>query len=405
MVVFTSVAVFLFSAIALVAASGFSLGAAMLVFGSLVLLHRRPASFRLERPDYLLIAALCVYFLINATANLVHAAPAREYDAPLRFALAIPALLLLIAYPPRAAAFWSGLTLGAIGAGLFAGWQFFVGGDMRAGGTTNPIQYGNISMVLGVLCLCGLSWAANRSHRLAWMATLCAGAMLGIAGSLFTGSRGSWLALPVCLSILAIHHGGVLGKRLLRGGAIAVCAVFAVLWAVPQSGLKLRTQSAVVEASDYLANGNADSSVGARLEMWRTGVAMLPGHWLAGWGKQGMFDRKAELVRQGLAAPSIEEHTHLHNEYLDALVKRGLPGLLAVLLLYLAPLALFARRLKHGDGAVRGYALGGTLLAASYLTFGLTQAFLTHNNGVMIFAFMTVILWAGLRARERLAAA
>ena len=118
-----------------------------------------------------------------------------------------------------------------------------------------------------------------------------------------------------------------------------------------------------------------------------------------------MVERKAELVRQGLAAPSIEEHTHLHNEYLDALVKRGLPGLLALLALYLTPLALFARRLRDADGAVRSYALAGTLLTAAYLTFGLTQAFLTHNNGVMIFGFMTVILWASLRTRERLTVA
>ena len=405
MLVFTSVAVFLFSAIALVVASGFSLGAGMLVLGSMALLARRPAPFGLERQDGFLIAVLAIYFAVSIASNLIHAAPAREYDAPLRFLLAIPALLLLLAYPPRPTAFWSGLALGGIGAGLFSTWQFFGGGQMRPGGTTNPIQYGNISMVLGVLCLCGLSWAQRQPHRSFWTCILGAGMLAGLAGSLLTGSRGSWLGLPVCLIIFLMHHAGTASRRLLRGGVIAFCVALAMLWMVPQSGLKARTQLAVTEAGDYMAHGNADSSVGARLEMWRAGVAMLPGHWLLGWGKQGMLDGKAELVRQGAAAPSIEEHTHLHNEYLDALVKHGLPGLLAVLALYLAPLRLFARHLRHPDNAVRDYALAGTLLVVSYLAFGLTQAFLTHNNGVMIFAFMTVILWANLRTRMRLAVA
>lgn len=405
MVVFTSVAVFLFSAIALVVASGFSLGAALLALGGMALLFRRPAGWRMAPRDWALAGVLAAYFLINVAANLFHGAPARDYDAPLRFLLAIPALLLLLAWPARASAFWSGLALGAVGAGLLGGWQFLMDGALRPGGSTNPIQYGNISITLGILCLCGLPWARQQTHARTWMGMLCIGAAAGVAGSLLTGSRGSWLALPVCLAILACAQGSALGKRLAGAAALALCAIFAVLWALPQSGLKARIELAFSEADDYVVSGNADSSVGARLEMWRTGIAMLPGHWLAGWGKQGMIECKTELVRQGLAAPSIEEHTHLHNEYLDALVKRGLPGLLALLALYLTPLALFARRLRDGDGAARSYALAGTLLTAAYLTFGLTQAFLTHNNGVMIFGFMTVILWASLRTRDRLAVA
>jgi len=76
-------------------------------------------------------------------------------------------------------------------------------------------------------------------------------------------------------------------------------------------------------------------------------------------------------------------------------VKHGLPGLLAVLALYLLPLRLFARRLcQAGSREARLAAAGGMMLMLSYLAFGLTQAFLTHNNGVMMLAFMMVILWS-----------
>ncbi|MEO8599218.1 MAG: hypothetical protein ABI656_05255, partial [bacterium] len=81
-------------------------------------------------------------------------------------------------------------------------------------------------------------------------------------------------------------------------------------------------------------------------------------------------------------------------------VKRGLLGLIALLALYLIPLALFVRRVRDKSKAVRPYAVAGVLLSVSYISFGLTQSFLTHNNGVMIFAFTLVIIWSLLSAQE-----
>lgn len=106
------------------------------------------------------------------------------------------------------------------------------------------------------------------------------------------------------------------------------------------------------------------------------------------------------MVAAGEASIIVVEHTHLHNEYIDALVKRGAAGLTVLLALYLVPLALFSRRLRDQNSALRPYALAGVLLVVCYLGFGLTQAFLTHNNGVLTLAFMLAILWALLCAQE-----
>lgn len=404
MIRYTSFAVFVFSALALVIASGFSLGAAMLVLGSATLL-RHGRKVRLERDDRRLIAILLVYFAVNGALLAYHHAPLREYDAPLRFLLAIPALLLLLAYPPRPAALWAGLAAGAIGAGLYAGWQHFLTDATRASGTTNPIQYGNISLLLGVLCLAGIGWAQLQSNKMRWTALLIAGSLFGSLGSFFTGSRGSWIGLPFCLGVLAVNQGGSHGKRYLQAGMLSSIALIALLYMLPNSSIKERIELAVTETQDFIKTGNPNSSTGARLEMWRTGLAMVPERPWLGWGKQGYMEHKMALIKQGTIAPIIGDHTHLHNEYVDALVKRGVAGLLALLVLYLGALLLFARQLKDADRAVHPYALGGVLLYLSYLLFGLTQAFMTHNNGVMMLGFLTVILWASLRAQQRAAAA
>ncbi|WP_232429449.1 O-antigen ligase family protein [Noviherbaspirillum autotrophicum] len=396
---YTSFAVFLFSAIALVVPSGFSFGPLLLVAGALVLPWHR-AKLDLQKQDYALIAVLVSYFLVFVLANLIHHAPGREYDAPLRFVLAIPALLLLLAFPPRAAAFWSGLAVGAISSGLFAAWQILTG-ISRAEGHTNPIQYGNISLVLGVLCLAGLTWAANQPRARLWSILLVIGAGLGILGSLFTGSRGSWISLPFCLFALYKCYGGNVGKRFVVAGTIVVVSIFAMLYALPSTGVKSRVDSAVAETQEYFKSGNSNTSSGARLEMWRMGLMIAPEHPWIGWGKAGYMQRDAELIRAGAVGSITSEHSHLHNEYLDALVKRGALGLAATLAIFLIPLVLFSRRVRHANPQARPYAIGGVLLCVSYILFGLTQAFLTHNNGVMILVFMLAVLWAMSRSFDR----
>lgn len=357
--------------------------------------HR--ARLDLQKQDYVLIAVLAFYFLVSVLANLIHHAPGREYDAPLRFLLAIPAFLLLLAFAPRATTFWSGLAIGAISSGLFAGWQILTGIE-RAEGHTNPIQYGNISLVLGVLCLAGLTWATNQRRARVWSALLVTGAGLGILGSIFTGSRGSWISLPFCLFALYKCYGGKVGKHFVVAATIVVVSIFAALYALPNTGVKPRVDSAVAETQEYFKTGNSDSSSGARLEMWRMGLMIAPEHPWIGWGKAGYMQRDAELIRSRTVGAVTGLHSHLHNEYLDALVKRGMLGLAATLAIFLIPLVLFAHRVKHANSQARPYALGGVLLCVSYILFGLTQAFLTHNNGVMILVFMLTALWAMSRS-------
>lgn len=395
MTAYTSLSVLLFLALALALPSGFSLGAAMLTTGAMILLRRDQRSAPLDRSDKVMIAVMCIYFTINIVLNLIHHAPAAEYDAPSRFLLVVPAMLLLHAFPPRPQALWAGAVIGALGAAQLGFSQLQASDMARVGGSTNPIQFGNISLWLATLSICGLAWAGRQRHAIAWQILLACGVLGGLLASLSSGSRGSWIALPCCL-LFGVWLTWRQGQRWRAiKGALASVAVLSTLWFFPESGIQARAQLAVQEAGNYVLRTDAESSVGARLQMWRIGLDMAPAHLLVGWGKQGLIDYKEQLVRQGLASPFVAGHTHLHNEYLDALVKRGIPGLLAVLLLYLAPFLLFLQRFRRtACGDVRVYAVAGMMLTISYSVFGLTQAFLTHNNGVMIFAFSIAVLWS-----------
>ena len=399
MIGYTSLAVFLFFAISLIIPSGFSVGATALLLGGLAL-FRRNVRLQLDREDQLLIAVLLFYFVVAVIMNLIHGEIIKEYDLPLRFLLAIPSLMVLRLYPPSPRYFWMGLAIGGILAGLFTGWQnlFIIHG--RAGGHTNSIQYGNISFIMGIFCLVGLGWAKEQFRAKSWMLLLILGAVMGMLGSMFTGSRGSWVALPICLYLLYRCYGGTISKRYLLSVISALVVICAVIYMIPRTEVKVRAQLAFTEAQDYMRTRNAGSSIGTRMEMWHAGALAAEERPLLGWGKAGFVVRETELINEGKVSPLMQDNNHVYNEWLDAIVKRGVPGLLALLALYLVPLYLFSKYIKHGSAAQKPYALCGLMLIVCYIGFGFSQVFMAHNTGVMTLGFTMVILWGLLKAQE-----
>ena len=167
--------------------------------------------------------------------------------------------------------------------------------------------------------------------------------------------------------------------------------------------LEQRWEQAQSEVSGYVDNGNARTSVGQRLDHWQLAWNMGLDRPLGGWGEVGYQQEKQRRVAAGLAHPIVLEFGHAHNEWLDMFAKRGLVGLAGLLLFYGVPLALLwptRKRVQRPDGLLDRQALClrlvGVLLPLGYLGFGLTQVFLAHFNGNMVYLFMVLLVLAAL---------
>ncbi|GHA87941.1 O-antigen ligase family protein [Modicisalibacter luteus] len=399
---YSSVAIFLLGAVALVVPSGYSLGSGLLLLGSFSLLFRRP-SLALRKEDWLIIAVLLAYMAADILEIWLDGQPSRELDKASRFLFAIPALLLLLAYPPRAAYMWAGLAVGGFATGSWAVWQKLFEGVTRAEGFTNTINFGNLSMLMGVLCLAGLGWAMAQRYPRLWVGILLMGALGGVLGSFLSGSRGGWIGIPFVMLVLYRAYGSYLSGRWLAGILASLFIGAAIVLTTPQLGVQARITQATDQLVDFVEKGNVHSSVGVRLKMWHTAIELIPEKPLLGWGELGYAQARDDLIDQGFVGPWIERYGHVHNDFLDAWLKQGILGLLALLALYLVPLKLFAQRLQSQDLVLRSFAVAGMLLPVAYIDFGLTQVFLAHNSGVMMYAFWLVVLWASMRNYEHVA--
>lgn len=392
---YTSIAVFLLGSIALIVTSGYSVGAALLLIGGLyTVITARPLS--LSKQDWLVIGTLVFFGTVGVADAFFRGVSSSAYDKPIRFILACFALPLILRYPPRLSWLWTGLALGSLFAGTWAGYQKLFLSVARAEGHTHVIQFGNISMLMGFLCLAGIGWACAQPNRKRWVLLLAIGALSGIAGSVFSGSRGGWVGLPLVILVLYRSYHDFLSLRTKIIAALCIGVALAGVFNLPQTGVQQRVKAAFSDVEHYF-NGNSNTSVGARFEMWKGAARLYAEKPIIGWGHHQYQDSMVKLVEQGKAHSVTGSFTHPHNEVLNSAAKYGTIGLLALLALYLVPIRLFASSLTARSLSKRSLATAGTLLAVSYIDFGLSQAFFTHNSGSMIYAFWLVVLWGCYR--------
>lgn len=240
---------------------------------------------------------------------------------------------------------------------------------------------------------------------------MAVGVVLGLVGSVLSQSRGGWVALALIFPALALVLRPYIGWRQFAAGTAALLCALSVLVFVQRHGLEERLDMAVTEAQQFEQKGDAVSSVGQRLAHWQLAWDMGLARPLLGWGKSGYDAEKKRQVNAGQAHPFLLEFAHVHNEVLDLFAKHGLLGVLALLLFYGVPLALFwptrARVMVPAtnggmqlDRTALALHLVGWTVPVAYIAFGLTQVFFAHNSGNVFYLFMVMLVHSCLQARQ-----
>lgn len=384
-----------FGALTLSLSSGYSWGpAALLVCAILYAVWKRsPRDLVPGKNDALLTFAFLIFFVVALVEVWLHGSGSSELDKPSRFLFALIVLAFLNRYPPSPAWLWTGIALGATSGGLIGLYHVFVQGMPRAGGSMNPIQFGNLSILLGLLCICAIFWQkeVGLKNRLL-TAFFCVSVLLGILGALLSGSRGGWLVLLVAPIILIGGYLRQFRKKSLVAGSIVLIVAVSTLVGLAGDIVEQRIDSAATELEAYQNHNDASSSVGVRLELWKAAWLLGSSQPLLGRGTNGITAGKQQLIEAGEVKADVLRFSHAHNDYLDLFQKRGVPGLASILALYLLPMVAFIREIRRQPGQ-RSIAFAGLATVICYSIFSLTQAFLEHNSGAMVYAFSIVLLW------------
>lgn len=392
--------------------TGFGIGLAAFLFLGIALWQWRASRAVLVRdwPALRLVAlAFAAYAAYALFLHLARATGWNTVEAPLRMLLALAIVPVLRVAQLDARPWWIGACVGALAAAALAAWERWGAGFERAGGFLNPIVFGNLALVLVLVGLASLLDPRVRRHWW-WPA---AAALAGAAASLLSGSRGGWLALPPAFLLLWTQRRHI--PRAVPGGlALAIGVLVVLAYAVPATGVRARVEVGLSDLRLYVDGNPLPTSLSIRLELWKAAGMLASEHPLAGIDTAAYKAQMRAWIAEGRLSPAVfapPEPPHLHNDALQALVTRGLPGLACWLAIILVPLCWFGRRLRHAAcGEQAAPALAGLLVVVSYAMAGLSEVMFWSMKAsllyaMLVFAFMACCVQAADPPRRQAAPA
>jgi len=191
--------------------------------------------------------------------------------------------------------------------------------------------------------------------------------LISLAVIITTQTRAAILVYPLLSIGLFFMH--FRHNRTILLKALLAFLILAGLAAVPlKSVIENRYQSFLTDLHSYTQD-NSVNSIGARLAMQQVGISTGKAH-LLGQSLEQRGEEIQRLVEQDLQLRGALEfiNVHLHNEVIDTFSLKGIPGVVVLLLLYIAMfLTAYWQRsplLFVISGAIAIYGLSDLLLYA-----------------------------------------
>ena len=277
------------------------------------------------------------------------------------------------------------------------GLDLLQGADHREQGM-NPNAFGPIQ-----LCLTGimfLYFLKLPSGPLRWLAL--AGFFIGLPNVLLSLSRTTWITL-ILISVFFIFY---MTRSVHTWKKLAMASVILALisssYALPM--IKARVDQALQNVSAYYASEHHQdnvrrSSIGIRVELWKTGWKMFLENPVTGVGVGGFQVTAKENSERYQVNERVRYFKYAHNQYIAALATRGVPGLILFLLLLTLPLYLgMSHRAFDRDSEVARLSL--MFISLTYLIGCLTEDHFEGKSATMFVAVFVALLLARLSAGD-----
>lgn len=346
--------------------------------------------FQFSQEGKWLTIAFVGYFLVTFLAFVIHKGKANELDIPSRLLLMLPIFSLIAVQKIKQNWILWAVLLGSVIAGIVGSIQVFQLGMKYAFPQHMRIQSGDVAMTLALFSL-AIMFYFKANQQIKWAIVSLIAMLSALIGSVFTGARGAWLALPVIFIICVLYR-----KQISKWIVLGLFAVGIIGGVIGGEIIQKRYAQAEMEVKLYFEKNVGNSSVGARFDMWKSAWRGIQEKPLLGWGQQGVKEMRQQHEKEQYIAKSVGRYAHAHNQYLHDATTKGILGVVSLLMLLVVPAFFFMRNLKQAASHSLSYlwsVLGITHIFAM-MGYFISQAFLAHNSGVMFYGFVTVILLA-----------
>lgn len=209
----------------------------------------------------------------------------------------------------------------------------------------DPIQRGNIAMMVGLLSLVMVFYFKSIFWKLLSFIVFISGVGL----SILSASRGGWLAFFISALTLFFVLWRFDKKQIKLFFIVLVFFLGLIFLNIQDTPIISRINQALSDLERYFLQDYARTSVGYRLEMWLVSIHAFTDKAILGWGFDSFSSVYNQFVSQGLVEPPPGNRNwgQPHNDYLRFLVELGLVGFVTLMAFLLYPVKVYISSLQY----------------------------------------------------------
>lgn len=243
----------------------------------------------------------------------------------------------------------------------------------------NPVRYTTLSCIFAILSLVGLISSKDTKIKIIYFISLILSLNILVLGQ----TRGTILAfmsaLLLYLFVLICKNGtNIINKKSI---AFVILLITPLIIFNKETINKRYTQT--ISEINKINSGNLETSIGLRLQMWKSGLDTISKVPVLGFGDRH-FDIKKDQYNNGFISKSAARFHHYHNQFIDSFVKLGVFGFIFNLAAFILPWYIYT--LNKSD-------LNLAIAISSFSVFiaSLTDVPLYHPQSIIVY-FMFISL-------------
>ena len=395
---FINASIFLFFTLLLMFPKGYNYGSTALLVLSILflcyLLYKRVSFLEVVKQNKAIFVVTTFYFLVSLFFIFFHGEKIKLIDNPLRAFLFLSVIVFIVYSSVKFDILLYSIPLGSFISGVVALYQYYILNLESAFYNQMKIQSGDMSMSLGLFSfVIAFHLLDVNKHNQKRVALVILFGIFGVLASLLSFARGGWVGVPILLLILIFLYRHLLSKKFLLGGITFLCIISVVL--TVNNKFVNRLSEAQYELKLYLSGDDKVSSIGERLDMWKIGSKAFLERPISGWSLKELDYYKKDLADKDVVTKASISFSHLHNQFIDELAKKGILGGIAILSIFIVPLHLFYRKVVgQGNKRIKFISILGIIHVLSTIIYCMSQAFLAHNSGNIFYFFVLFLFYA-----------
>ena len=397
---FINASIFLFFTLLLMFPKGYNYGSTALLVLSILflcyLLYKRVGFLEVVRQNKAIFLVTTFYFLVSLFFIFFHGEKIKLIDNPLRAFLFLSVIIFIVYSSVKFDILLYSIPLGSFISGVVALYQYYILSLESAFYNQMKIQSGDIAMSLGLFSfVIAFHLLDINKHKKKLVALVILFGIFGVLASLLSFARGGWVGIPILLLILIFLYRHLLSKKLLLLGGITFLCIISVVLTVNNKFVN-RLSEAQYELKLYLSGDDKVSSIGERLDMWKIGSKAFLEHPISGWSLKELDYYKKDLSDKNIVTKASISFSHLHNQFIDESVKKGIVGGVAILGVFFLPLYVFytKQKNKQNNKRIKFITTLGIVHILSTMSYCVTQAFISHNSGNIFYFFVLFLFYA-----------